>query len=92
MNKEKMEKCTNEWICPNGQVRRYVNLKGTGLIEIKRHNSGSIKEAFWKGEEISNSEAGRLLASKFYFVGEELFQKGEACQNDYIGDIKAFFA
>jgi hypothetical protein len=92
MNKEKMERYTNEWTAPNGQVRRYVNLKETGLIEIKRHKSGSIKEASWNGEEISNCEAGRLLVSKFYFIGEELFQKGDACQNDYVGDIKAFFA
>jgi hypothetical protein len=92
MNKEKMEKYTNEWTCPNGQVRRYVNLKETGLVKVERHKSGSIKNALWNGEEISNSEAGRLLGSKFYFIGEELFQKGEACQRDYIGDIKAFFA
>lgn len=92
MNKEKMEKYTNEWTCPNGLVRRYVNLKGTGLAEIKRYGTGSIKSASWNGKEISNFEARSLLASKFYFVGEELFQKGDACDNDYIGDIKAFFA
>jgi hypothetical protein len=92
MNKEKMERFTKEWAAPNGQVRRYVNLKSTGLVEIERHKSGSIKKASWNGKEISNSEAGRLLVSKFYFIGEELFQKGDACQNDYVGDLKAFFA
>ena len=93
MNNEKIERCTSEWTAPNGQVRRYVNLKATGLIEIERHKSGTIKKASWNGNDISNSEAGRLLVSKFYFIGEELFQKGNAaCQNNYIGDLKAFFA
>jgi hypothetical protein len=92
MNSEKMEKYTNEWTAPNGQVRRYVNLKATGLIEVERHKSGTIKKAFWNGNDISNSEAGRILVSKFYFIGEELFQKGDACQNNYVGDLMAFFA
>lgn len=92
MDKEKMERYTNEWTAPNGQVRRYVNLRGTGLVEVERYASGNIKNASWNGKEISNCEARRLLGSKFYFIGEELFQKGDACQNDYIGDIKAFFA
>ena len=92
MNKEKMEKYTSEWTAPNGQVRRYVSLFKTGLLEVEKHKSGSIKKASWNGEEISNCEARRLLVSKFYFIGEELFQKGDACQNDYVGDIKAFFA
>ncbi len=92
MNREKLEKCTNEGTAPNGKIRRYVNLKRTGLVEVARHKSGSIKKASWNGKEISNSEAGRLLVSKFYFIGEELLQKGDACQNDYVGDLKAFFA
>ena len=92
MNNEKMEKFTSEWTAPNGQVRRYVNLQKTGLLEVDKYKSGSIRSASWDGSQISNSEAERLLGTKFYFVGEELFQKGNACRRDYIGDLKAFFA
>ncbi|MFA6664652.1 MAG: hypothetical protein WCS21_10140 [Lachnospiraceae bacterium] len=90
---EKIENCTSEWTAPNGQIRRYVSLVKTGLLEVEKYKSGSISSASWDGSQISNSEAGRLLGTKFYFVGEELFQKGNAaCQRDYIGDLKAFFA
>lgn len=48
-----------------GYDRLYLNMAGRKLakLEISRYNTGNISSAFFKGEVISNSSAGRILGS-----------------------------
>ncbi len=46
--------------------RLYFNVQKTDVLDLEYHNSGTISEATWNGEEISNGEARRILAMKAY--------------------------
>jgi hypothetical protein len=48
-----------------GYDRLYVGAEKLGL-EVERYKSGNVCWAAWKGEQISNSKAGRMLADKTY--------------------------
>ena len=47
----------------NGHDRLYVNADILGL-ECVYYNTGNIRQAFFRGDEISNSEARKLKGSK----------------------------
>ena len=48
-----------------GKDRMYVKAYALGLKVVWR-NTGSIKESYWQGSEVSHGMAGRLLSCKTY--------------------------
>lgn len=56
---------TNEWTHPKtGQVRRYINLKQ--FFKIRYYNTGNLNGVHFKGEHISNRQAGFIFAAKLW--------------------------
>lgn len=63
----------NRWT-KNGMDRMYFNVQDLGMV-IDRYKSGNVHRAELDGEKISNAEANRLMACKFYID----LVSGEAC-------------
>ena len=49
----------------NGMDRLYVNAKALGL-KCEYYNTGSVRNAWFRGDSVSNSEARRMMGSKTY--------------------------
>lgn len=76
-----MEQVGKAWRHPQtGEIRYYVNdAWRLGGLEVERYKSGNICAAQLDGEEISNSEAGRLVnaCEKVWFTEDgEVHFKG----------------
>lgn len=58
----------SEWTHPRtGQVRRYVqNWEELIGFEVEFYNTGSVKNAIFNGELISNAEARRIMGTKIW--------------------------
>lgn len=54
----------NRWTKGN-MDRLYVNAQTLGL-EVSYYKTGNVSSATWQGERISNADARRLLATKFW--------------------------
>lgn len=61
---ELQEKGFSRWTKGNFD-RLYINADKLGL-EADHYKSGSIRSAYFQGEKISNSQAGRMFAAKTY--------------------------
>lgn len=49
----------------NGMDRMYINASTLGLI-CSYYKTGNVRDAYFNGESISNSEARRMLSAKTY--------------------------
>ena len=62
---EKLEsKGFNRWTKGN-MDRLYINAQAMGLT-VRYHKTGTVAEAYWNGERISNGEARRMMSAKTY--------------------------
>ena len=84
-----------KWVHPKtGEVRYYVEASEVAALaglEIHRHKTGNISSARLNGEEISNSEAARMLD---YPVNIWLTEDGTAHMkvSGYARDYSAFWS
>ena len=73
-------------------INRHVLQRLLGL-EVDYYNSGSIRRAELRGQRISNSEAGRILASEVYWEAGELhIRSASRHREDIIDAITAAVA
>ncbi len=63
---ELAEKLGKRWT--KGEMNRiYIDLDKIGILNVSRYNTGNIAGAIWyDGDSISNTQAGKLLAVKFW--------------------------
>ena len=54
----------NRWTKGN-MDRLYINAQAMGLT-VSYHKTGSVAEAYWNGERISNAEGRRMMSAKTY--------------------------
>lgn len=54
----------NRWTKGN-MDRLYINAQTMGLT-VRYHKTGTVAEAYWNGERISNGEARRMMSAKTY--------------------------